>query len=78
VHFGSYGSVDDRAAVFGRLRAAAELAEAAGFDAISVPDHLQQNDVSGGPESPMFEACTVLGVLALVTTSARLSRWSAP
>lgn len=72
VHFGSYGSVDDGAGVFARLRAAAELAEASGFDAISVPDHLQQNDVGGGPDSPMFEACTVLGALALVTTSARL------
>jgi len=72
IHFGSYGSVDDGAGVFGRLRAAAELAEAAGFDAISVPDHLQQNDVGGGPDSPMFEAYAVLGALALVTTSARL------
>ena len=29
MHFGSYGSVDDGAAVFDRLRAAAEVAEAA-------------------------------------------------
>jgi F420-dependent oxidoreductase-like protein len=72
MHFGSYGSVDDGAAVFDRLRAAAELTEAAGFDAISVPDHLQQNRVGGGPDSPMFEACTLLGALAMVTTSARL------
>ncbi len=72
MHFGSYGGVDDGAAVFGRLRAAAEVTEAAGFDAISVPDHLQQNRVGGGPDSPMFEACTLLGALAMVTTSARL------
>jgi F420-dependent oxidoreductase-like protein len=72
VHFGSYGRVDDGAAVFDRLRAAAQVAEAAGFDAISVPDHLQQNQVGGGPDSPMFEAYTVLGALSLVTTSARL------
>lgn len=72
IHFGSYGSTDDGTAVFDRLRAAAGLAEAAGFDAISVPDHLQQNEVGGGPDSPMFEAYTVLGALALVTTSARL------
>jgi F420-dependent oxidoreductase-like protein len=72
MHFGSYGSVDDGTAVFDRLRAAAEVTEAAGFDAISVPDHLQQNQVGGGPDSPMFEAYTLLGALAMVTTSARL------
>jgi F420-dependent oxidoreductase-like protein len=72
MHFGSYGSVDDGPAVFDRLRAAVETAEASGFDALSVPDHLQQNRVGGGPDSPMFEACTLLGALALATTSARL------
>jgi F420-dependent oxidoreductase-like protein len=72
IHFGSYGSVDDGAAVFGRLAAAARAAEDAGFDAISVPDHVHQNRVGGGPASPMFEAYTVLGALALATTSARL------
>jgi len=72
IHFGSYGSVDDGAAVFGRLAYAAKLAEDAGFDAISVPDHVHQNRVGGGPASPMFEAYTVLGALALATASARL------
>jgi F420-dependent oxidoreductase-like protein len=72
LHFGSYGSLDDGPGVFGRLRAAAEVAEAAGFDALSVPDHLQQNRVGGGPDSPMFEAYTLLGALAMRTVSARL------
>jgi F420-dependent oxidoreductase-like protein len=72
VHFGSYGSVDDGAGVFERLRRAVETAEEAGFDAVSVPDHLQQNAVGGGPRSPMFEAYTVLGALAMQTTSVRL------
>jgi F420-dependent oxidoreductase-like protein len=72
IHFGSYGSVDDGAAVFGRLAEAARVAEEAGFDAISVPDHVHQNRVGGGPASPMFEAYTVLGALAGVTTSVRL------
>jgi F420-dependent oxidoreductase-like protein len=72
IHFGSYGSVDDGAAVFGRLAEAAVAAEEAGFDAISVPDHVHQNRVGGGPASPMFEAYTVLGALALATASARL------
>jgi F420-dependent oxidoreductase-like protein len=72
VHFGSYGSVDDGRAVFERLSRAAQTAEEAGFDAVSVPDHLQQNAVGGGPSSPMFEAYTVLGALAMRTTSVRL------
>jgi F420-dependent oxidoreductase-like protein len=72
IHFGSYGRVDDGTAVFGRLAEAARAAEAAGFDAISVPDHVHQNQVGGGPASPMFEAYTVLGALATVTSSALL------
>lgn len=72
IHFGSYGRVDDGAAVFGRLTDAAKLAEESGFDAISVPDHVHQNQVGGGPASPMFEAYTVLGALAAVTSSVRL------
>ncbi|MGH3293702.1 MAG: TIGR03560 family F420-dependent LLM class oxidoreductase [Trebonia sp.] len=72
IHFGSYGSVDDGAAVFGRLAEAARAAEQAGFDAISVPDHVHQNQVGGGPSSPMFEAYTVLGALALATSSVKL------
>jgi len=72
MHFGSYGSLDDGPGVFARLQAAAQLAEEAGFDALSVPDHLQQNRVGGGPDSPMFEAYTLLGALAMRTSSARL------
>lgn len=72
IHFGSYGRVDDGAAVFRRLADAAKIAEDAGFDAISVPDHVHQNRVGGGPASPMFEAYTVLGALALVTSEATL------
>jgi F420-dependent oxidoreductase-like protein len=64
--------VDDGAAVFRRLAEGAQAAEEAGFDAISVPDHVHQNQIAGGPASPMFEAYTVLGALALVTHSARL------
>ncbi len=72
VHFGSYGSVDDGPGVFDRLRRAVETAEEAGFDAVSLPDHLQQNAVGGGPRSPMLEAYTALGALAMRTTSVRL------
>ncbi|MCW2930671.1 MAG: hypothetical protein JWM19_1633 [Actinomycetia bacterium] len=72
IHFGSYGRVDDGPAVFERLAAATRAAEEAGFDAISVPDHVHQNQIAGGPASPMFEAYTVLGALAARTRTARL------
>jgi F420-dependent oxidoreductase-like protein len=72
IHFGSYGRTDDGAGVFDRLLESVQAAEHAGFDALSVPDHLQQNQVGGGPASPMFEAYALLGALALRTTSARL------
>ncbi len=72
MHFGSYGQADDGPAVFDRVADAAAAAEAAGFDALSVPDHVLQNRVGGGPDSPMFEAYTLLGALAMRTASARL------
>lgn len=72
IHFGSYGRADDGPPVFGRLAEAVRSAEAAGFDAISVPDHVHQNRVGGGPASPMFEAYTLLGALAMRTSSVRL------
>ena len=72
MHFGSYGRLDDGPGVFDRLYTAVQIAEASGFDALSVPDHLQQNRVGGGPDSPMFEAYTLLGALAMHTTAARL------
>jgi F420-dependent oxidoreductase-like protein len=72
MHFGSYGTVDDGSALFDRLAEAVQAAEAAGFDAVSVPDHVHQNQVGGGPESPMFDAYTLLGALAARTTTVRL------
>jgi len=61
--------------VFERLAEAARAAENAGFDAISVPDHIYD---PGGPASPMFEAYTVLGALAAVTSSATLLTLASP
>jgi F420-dependent oxidoreductase-like protein len=72
MHLGSYGTVDDGTAVFERACRSAVLAEEAGFDAISVPDHLHQNVTGGGPGSPMLEAFTMLGALAMRTSSVRL------
>ena len=56
MHFASYGRVDDGTPVFARLAESVQAAEQAGFDAVSVPDHVQQNRVAGRPASPMFEA----------------------
>ena len=58
--------------MFDRLAAAVRAAEAAGFDAVSVPDHVHQNQVGGGPDSPMFDAYTLLGALAMRTATVRL------
>ncbi len=74
IHFDTHG-VDDGAAVFRRLADAARAAEDAAFDAISVPDHVYD---PGGPSLPMFEAYTVLGALAAVTTSATLLALASP
>src|ERR1700735_4212383 len=72
IHFGSYGAVDDGPAVFDRLLGAVQAAESAGFDAIFGADYVHQNRGGGGPDSPMFEAYTLLGALAARTSSVRL------
>ena len=55
-----------------RLRSVAEAAEAAGFSSLWVMDHLFQLDPLGGRTQPMFEAYTLLGALAAVTTRVKL------
>jgi F420-dependent oxidoreductase-like protein len=72
MHFGSYGTSDDGHELFKRAAEAIVVAEESGFDALSVPDHVLQNDVGGGPQGPMFEAYTLLGAFAARTQSARL------
>ena len=72
MHFGSYGASDDGRELFERVVQAFVVAEESGFDALSVPDHVLQNDVGGGPQGPMFEAYTLLGACAARTQSARL------
>jgi F420-dependent oxidoreductase-like protein len=49
-----------------------EAAEAAGFDAISVVDHVWQHPIMGGPEASEIEAYTTLGYIAARTRSVRL------
>lgn len=50
----------------------AAAAEAAGFDALDVADHLWQHPIMGGPEVSQIEAYTTLGFLAAHTRRVRL------
>ena len=50
----------------------AEAAEAAGFDAIDVGDHVWQHPMMGGPEASQIEAYTTLGFIAAHTRRVRL------
>src|SRR6266516_7857420 len=49
-----------------------ETAEAAGFDAITVVDHIWQHPIMGGPEASEIEAYTTLGFIAARTRRVRL------
>src|ERR687888_1234858 len=49
-----------------------EAAEAAGFDAISVTDHVWGSEYTGGVESSQIEAYTTLGFIAARTRRVRL------
>jgi F420-dependent oxidoreductase-like protein len=54
------------------LAEAAEAAEAAGFDAISVADHVWGSQYTGGVEASQIEAYTTLGFIAARTQRVRL------
>jgi F420-dependent oxidoreductase-like protein len=54
------------------LAEVAQQAEAAGFDRITVMDHLWQIGAVGPPEAPMLEAYTTLGYLAAKTSTITL------
>lgn len=56
----------------GRLTQIAQLAEEAGFDRVSVMDHLWQIEQIGPPEREMLEAYTTLGFLAARTQRVKL------
>jgi F420-dependent oxidoreductase-like protein len=60
------------AAMAGRLGEVARLAEQAGFDRVSVMDHLWQIQHLGPPEHDMLEAYTALGYLAAKTERVKL------
>jgi F420-dependent oxidoreductase-like protein len=60
------------------LTAIAQSAEAAGFDAIAVMDHVWQHPIVGGPEQPVLECYATLAYLAARTNRARLLALATP
>jgi F420-dependent oxidoreductase-like protein len=58
--------------LFDRVVEQARAAEAAGFDLVTVMDHLYQIAGIGGPEEPMLEGWLTLAALARETTKVRL------
>ncbi len=58
--------------LFDRVVEQAKAAEAAGFDVVTVMDHLYQIAGIGSPEEPMMEGWSVLAALARETTRVRL------
>jgi alkanesulfonate monooxygenase SsuD/methylene tetrahydromethanopterin reductase-like flavin-dependent oxidoreductase (luciferase family) len=55
-----------------RLSEVVEAAEAAGFEAIDVADHVWQHPIMGGPTESQIEAYTALGFIAGKTRRVRL------
>ena len=56
----------------------AAAAEAAGFDAIAVMDHVWQHPIMGGPEKPVLECYATLSYLAARTARVRLLALATP
>jgi len=60
-------------AIFDKVVAQAQAAEAAGFDRVMVMDHFYQLPMLGAPDEPMFECYTMLSAIAQHTKDVRLS-----
>src|SRR3954470_23504726 len=72
-HLPSYTYPDTpREQLFDRVVEQAKAAETAGFDVVTVMDHLYQIQGIGGPDEPMLEGWSVLAALARETTRVRL------
>lgn len=61
------------AELFGRVVEQARAAERAGFDVVTVSDHLYQPPFIGAPDEPILEAYTLLAALAASTNTIQLS-----
>lgn len=56
----------------------AQAAEAAGFDALAVMDHLWQHPRMGGPQGPVLECYSTLAFLAAQTSHVKLMALATP
>lgn len=72
LHIADFRSEDGSGELFERIVAAAQTAEEAGFDAVSVMDHLHQMPPYMARTDPIPEAYVLLGALAARTTRIRL------
>jgi F420-dependent oxidoreductase-like protein len=72
LHIPDYSWPSGPSSLAGDLSRVAEVADAVGFDRISVMDHFFQIRGVGPPEHEMLEAYTTLGFLAAHTTRAKL------
>lgn len=61
------------AEIFPTVAAAAQAAEASGFDTVLVMDHFYQLPMLGEPDDFMLEAYTLLGAIAASTSTIRLA-----
>ena len=72
LHIADFRTEDGSTDLFERIVAAAQAAEEAGFDAVSVMDHLHQIPPYMARTDPIPEAYVLLGALAARTTRIRL------
>jgi alkanesulfonate monooxygenase len=75
LHLADFTYPDGPPALARNLARIAKTADEAGFDMISVMDHVWQIEVFGPPELEMLEAYTTLGYLAAHTERAKLLAW---
>jgi F420-dependent oxidoreductase-like protein len=69
----SFGPDVPPAGIFDRVVELAQSAEAAGFDAVTLMDHIHQIATVGPEELPILEAYTTLGAIAARTSRIRLA-----
>jgi F420-dependent oxidoreductase-like protein len=72
LHYWTYSTPSEPAAIGRTLRETAQIAEQAGVHGFSVMDHFFQMDGTGPAGQPMLEAYTTLGHVAAVTERMRL------
>jgi F420-dependent oxidoreductase-like protein len=72
LHYWTFSTPSEPEAMAPTLSETARIAEQAGVHGFSVMDHFFQMEQAGGPEHPMLEAYTTLGLLAGVTERMRL------